>query len=393
MDWPTIIFCAFMALVVVFATSALSLAIVMRQQYLLWLVARCAAIGLVALTFEPVATDLFRTAAQWHAARVSATDLMVAVTGPLLATYVGNESGLKKTRLMLWLMFPAGVLLSLFAARFAGSRQLDWFHDLILFGLVMVLVTGLINAVRAGSRAATFQTLAWAPALATGFIAFHFEIVRNEPMPFYAEAMLIAFSIEFVVTATGIGDGLVRAQRERDEAREGMQEAKRANAIDPLTQIANRRGLVEGFSDPKRGRPMGVAVIDCDHFKRINDMLGHDVGDEVLCAVARGLKHQNVFPARHGGEEFVALLYGANWERLAENIRRRITISVLERVPKVPFPVTASAGLAEIAAEDTLDAAIKKADLALYAAKAEGRDRLLVYSGAGTIGPQALRSA
>ncbi len=393
MDWTSITFGAFMALVVVFAASALSLAAIMRQQFLLWMAARCFSIGLLALTFEPAASFLYANPQEWHQARVFATDLMVAVTGPLLATYVGAEYGLKKTRMLLWGMLPTGILLALFAGPIAASPQLDWLHDAVLASLVVSLAVGLVNSVRAGSKAAAFQAGAWGPSLAIGFVAFYFELVRVEAMPLYAEAMLVAFSIEFVLTSAGIGYGFVRVERERDEAREGMWAAKKANAIDPLTQIANRRGLIEAFADPRRGRPTGLAVIDCDHFKRINDMFGHDVGDEVLRAVAEGLKHDSVFIARHGGEEFVALLYGENWQSLAENIRRRITISVLELVPHLPFPVTASTGLAEVTDDDTLDSAVKRADIALYAAKDAGRDTLLVHSACGTIGPQLLRSA
>ncbi|WP_370033562.1 GGDEF domain-containing protein [Qipengyuania mesophila] len=393
MDWTSITFGAFLALVVVFAASSLSLAIIMRQQFLLWMAARCLTIGLLALTFEPAAGALYDNPVQWHAARVFATDLMVSITGPLLATYIGAELGLKKTRILLWSMLPIGVFISLFAGPIADSRALDWLHDLILASLVLALVVGLTNAVRAGSRRAAFQAGAWAPSLAIGFVAFYFELVRMEAMPFYAQAMLIAFSIEFVVTSAGIGDGLVRIEQERDEARAGMRAAVKANALDPLTQIANRRGLVDTFANPKRDRPRGLAVIDCDHFKRINDMFGHDVGDEVLCAVAQGLKHEDVFVARHGGEEFVALLYGPNWLNLAENIRRRISISVLEQVPKLPFPITASSGVAEVTEDDTLDSAIKRADIALYAAKDAGRDTLLVHSPCGTVGPHLVRTA
>jgi diguanylate cyclase (GGDEF)-like protein len=132
-------------------------------------------------------------------------------------------------------------------------------------------------------------------------------------------------------------------------------------------------------------------VIDCDHFKRINDMFGHDVGDEVLIAVAEGLKHDNVFPARQGGEEFVVLLYGDDWQRLAETVRRRITISVLELVPEVPFPVTASAGLTQVGEQDTLDSAVKRGDDALYAAKDAGRDTLLLWQDGKHSQPRLVR--
>ena len=120
-------------------------------------------------------------------------------------------------------------------------------------------------------------------------------------------------------------------------------------------------------------------------------MFGHDTGDEVLIAVAEGLKQENVFPARQGGEEFVVLIYGEDYQRLAETVRRQITLSVLEKVPEVPFPVTASAGLTEIRLNDTLDSAVKRGDEALYAAKDAGRDVLLAWQDGQHRQPRILR--
>nr|WP_247711024.1 GGDEF domain-containing protein [Qipengyuania vesicularis] len=146
---------------------------------------------------------------------------------------------------------------------------------------------------------------------------------------------------------------------------------------DSLTDIANRRGLEQHFSDPVRRRPTGLALVDCDHFKRINDQFGHDVGDKVLCAVARGLEGDHIFAARLGGEEFVLLLYSKNWQEAAENARRRITQAVRDAVPELPYPITASAGLAALEATDSLASVMKRADRALYAAKEAGRNRSL----------------
>ena len=118
-------------------------------------------------------------------------------------------------------------------------------------------------------------------------------------------------------------------------------------------------------------------MVDCDHFKRINDQFGHDVGDNVLCAIARSLDNEQLFAARLGGEEFVLLLYGENWQEAAELARRGITLAVRDAVPELPYPITASAGLAALEDADTLNTAMKRADRALYAAKEAGRNRSL----------------
>ena len=164
----------------------------------------------------------------------------------------------------------------------------------------------------------------------------------------------------------------------------GVVDGLRAALVDPMTGLYNRRYAIPHLAHTLRqsalsGASFAVMMADLDHFKRINDMFGHDTGDEVLIAVAEGLKQENVFPARQGGEEFVVLIYGEDYQRLAETVRRQITLSVLEKVPEVPFPVTASAGLTEVRPNDTLDSAVKRGDEALYAAKDAGRDQLLLW--------------
>jgi len=161
-----------------------------------------------------------------------------------------------------------------------------------------------------------------------------------------------------------------------------------AASTDHLTGLANRRTLaVAGERRLQRARLLGqsltVAVIDIDHFKSINDRFGHEVGDQALQHVAgrieaacRGLD----LAGRQGGEEFLALLVGVDGEparRAGERIR--------EAVEAQPFlvnghrlTITVSLGLASLASVDrSLDDLLRRADRALYAAKAAGRNRVV----------------
>lgn len=367
-----------MSCVLGFGASALALALIMRRQYICWMAARALAVGLLALTFPPAGTWLFASPEGFWIARLAATDLAIAVVGPLLATYIEPTIEARALRRFLWTMLPAGLLLAAATPLLVRSPALYWLHNLIVLGLVAMLVTGLVAALRMGSRSARYQAIAWGPSIVTGFVALYFELVLLRSMPFYAEAMLVAFLFEFVVTAAGIGDGVVLINRQLDAAVANVREATRASAMDPLTGIANRRGLAQRFADTTTGRPHGLAVIDCDHFKRINDNFGHDVGDEVLVAVAEALRGEDVYIGRLGGEEFVALVYREDWQELAEEARERIATGVRLRAPQLAFRVTASAGLARVHDDDTLETAIKRADRALYAAKDAGRDRSLM---------------
>ena len=154
---------------------------------------------------------------------------------------------------------------------------------------------------------------------------------------------------------------------------------------DPLTGLSNQRALQQRLAAElagaeRHGRMLSVAMLDVDHFKEINDTGGHAVGDEVLrqvaaClqAVARG--HDTV--GRFGGDEFMWILPDTDSAeaRIAVERARRLVAEALI----APRGVTASAGICDT--EATSDAAelVRLADIALYASKADGRNRLSLY--------------
>lgn len=159
---------------------------------------------------------------------------------------------------------------------------------------------------------------------------------------------------------------------------------------DGLTGLANRRFFMDRLGTEieragREGRPLAVAMIDIDHFKWINDTFGHAVGDAVLVQTAERLRSA-VRPydlvARYGGEEFVALLPGAGPEE-ASAVAERMRATV-EAMPAVwppghesgHRPVTVSVGMACLAGvTDGAAELLRRADMALYAAKRTGRNR------------------
>jgi len=156
--------------------------------------------------------------------------------------------------------------------------------------------------------------------------------------------------------------------------------------IDPLTGCHNRRGFDEildvEFSRSKRyNRPISLVLLDIDHFKRVNDEYGHEVGDHALQRIGRAVRHtfrSTDSACRFGGEEF-ALIFPETGkdeaERLAE--RLRVLIETLPPNAEVPRSLTASFGVAAYP-DDGRDIAtlIRAADRALYLAKAQGRNRV-----------------
>ena len=129
---------------------------------------------------------------------------------------------------------------------------------------------------------------------------------------------------------------------------------------------------------------IGILMIDIDHFKLINDRFGHDTGDQVLRGVASaitGAVRDEDTPARFGGEEFAVLLRRTD-EQQATEVAERIRRAVVKLHPAsfgITEPVTVSVGVA-VAGPDgvPLRLLVKKADAALYKAKRQGRDRVVV---------------
>lgn len=157
---------------------------------------------------------------------------------------------------------------------------------------------------------------------------------------------------------------------------------------DSLTGLDNRRSLMNQLKDEvkranRHSRSFSFAILDLDHFKRINDSYGHQKGDEVLSRVARVLKdttREIDSVSRYGGEEFGFLLPETKLND-AENLTERLLSEIrsLEfESDGESFGITSSAGVSAYREGEALEDLIKKADKALYTAKANGRDRVVL---------------
>jgi two-component system, cell cycle response regulator len=172
-----------------------------------------------------------------------------------------------------------------------------------------------------------------------------------------------------------------------------LAQAQRAASTDGLTGLNNRRTFDETmrrhlatWSDS--GEPFALVLADVDHFKSVNDRFGHQVGDEVLQAVARvfatvALPHE--IPARYGGEEFALIVPGADTATAAQSAERlRLALLRIEQ----PVRVSASFGVGSVPADaHSVDSLILAADAALLQAKAGGRNRVLVAGGSAATMP------
>lgn len=175
------------------------------------------------------------------------------------------------------------------------------------------------------------------------------------------------------------------------------------NITDALTGIYNRRYLDRRLKEEvcraqRYGSPLSVALIDIDHFKRVNDTFGHPCGDRVLAGLGR-LISKNIRPsdiaARYGGEEFLIILTATSAvdaATLAGRLRQRVAAQKLVLIGHANEPselrLTVSIGLASLDQEvNSTELLIQRADEALYRAKGEGRNRVV------TAQPGAARAA
>jgi diguanylate cyclase (GGDEF)-like protein len=183
----------------------------------------------------------------------------------------------------------------------------------------------------------------------------------------------------FIVLLGAISQLKSRAVR----AERGLQALEQLATTDSLTGLANRRAMAREIDAAialghRTGQPVALAIIDLDHFKRINDRHGHAAGDAVLVQVAQRLgRHLRAADrlARWGGEEFVLLAPATTASactQLCERLRRDIASAEFSHGD----PVTLSAGVSALAAGDDAAQWLARADEALYAAKAGGRNRV-----------------
>jgi diguanylate cyclase (GGDEF)-like protein len=240
---------------------------------------------------------------------------------------------------------------------------------------------------------------------ATGFTAATI-IVSIWPHPLPPLAMLEHMTITLLVFVAALTIA-VRHGAEKDrnflydlrdnfvqaELEQSVRVLRELSESDALTGLANRRSFRSSFDSRFggkhriRGRSVTVMMIDLDHFKRFNDEFGHQAGDRALRHVGRcleaGFNGVDGIVARFGGEEFIAAFHSASVaeaERIAEDVRQAICALEIPVRDSECQRITTSIGLASAgpAAKVDLGELTARADRALYRAKSDGRDRVVV---------------
>jgi len=198
---------------------------------------------------------------------------------------------------------------------------------------------------------------------------------------------------EALALTLGIADRVLGFRRERDVARKMAEE-------DALTGVQSRRAIemqLRALASEARagGSGLGVLFVDIDHFKSINDRFGHGIGDACLASVAQRLQAElrdGDHLGRWGGEEFVALLPGANLDNAhhtSERILRAVSADPVQ-IASGEVSITVSIGIAVLdPMHDDMHSLLHRADSALYRAKANGRNRVERDPGLAAMPPMA----
>lgn len=279
--------------------------------------------------------------------------------------------------------------------------------------LPVIVLIGAVVALRSGYKPARFFLLAWsvflfgifvAGLLYLGYLPHSFVTANAMQIGSAFEVLLLGYALierlnllkeekqKAVIQAneylTQMNQGLEEQVRKRtQELEEKNQELYKLSLLDSMTGLLNHRASFEYYKKLLSGAQrynngFSVVMCDIDHFKEINDTYGHQIGDEVIVAISNIIQEnirESDMAGRYGGEEFILFLNQtsvSDAEELAQRIRQKIRTL---RPASINFnEITVSCGISEFQNFDPYRDLIKEADDALYQAKNDGRDRVVI---------------
>jgi diguanylate cyclase (GGDEF)-like protein len=286
-----------------------------------------------------------------------------------------------------WLIIAGFVLL--FGSSFAMDHPL---RSRALLSSIAMAVVFVLNLSELWSKRSTRTSFAGmlvfsaALASAAAFITRAVAVYRNHPqfLPDTAAGVgVVVVYLVPMVTTLLFAMGLMLLYFERL-----VSDKHRMATQDELTGLYNRRAIVSAGQREidvaqRLRRPLGVAYIDIDHFKRINDQLGHDAGDHVITEIGQLLKDscRNIdIVGRYGGEEFCIIFPGMDRDGVTM-LAERMLAAVRRYRFRGEFPITLSMGFTVLDPDDrerNWTVIMQNADKLLYKAKSEGRDRYCI---------------
>ena len=355
----------------------------LRKAFFLWHAALALCMALLVAAWSGVVLDFVDlTMPAWHDLLMVIIGLTVAAASMFTRSFApsGEADGLLPRMmtcaacysLALTVLFPTGWL----STPVLGGNLFTFALSPVFF----LLLANLVREFRTGNRASRMQVVGWGPLL----VFFAVQIIADmttTTLPGDGLPLLyVGVLIETVLSAFGVSLRFLEIRRERDMAQARANVMGNLAERDHLTGLLNRRAIDTRFEALRAQGYDTIALIDLDHFKAINDVSGHRVGDHVLEITARVLASDpDNIAVRLGGEEFLILLRGGDAPGRAEKLRRMLSVRVAREVDGLEQIVTASMGLLSLPAGAlhtlSFSSAYSRADLLLYEAKRDGRNR------------------
>ncbi len=195
---------------------------------------------------------------------------------------------------------------------------------------------------------------------------------------------------EKIIGIAGVSMDITQRKELEDRINKMNERLEEMTLSDPLTGARNRRylerifpGLFNTFN--RSGAPLSIAMCDIDDFSEVNNKFGHHVGDKVLIEIVTSvmniLKRKGDLLIRYGGEEFLIVFFNVDYkaaENLSENIMQEIRRISIPVKAGVTVKVTWSMGIAQVKDKESIKDLLKRADEALYSAKAKGKNRIII---------------
>jgi diguanylate cyclase (GGDEF)-like protein len=297
---------------------------------------------------------------------------------------IWNAARLFHGRKVRWIAMPAGSLIWLIACELPSFEAMSG-NRIILASLIisayMFLTAAELWRERRQSLIRHWPAL-FVPMLHGAVFLFPIRLASALPdeRVTLASGWIAVFVLQMLLYAVGTAFIVLVITKERT-----LRKHKTAALTDPMTGVFNRRGLIEAVREltttgVRGNQPIAVLIFDLDRFKSVNDRFGHAVGDETLklfATVAAGSMRLNDFIARVGGEEFAAVIRGTVDDGIVVAERIRVAFENAARsVAGHYLGATVSVGVAGNNAATNIDALLARADMALYVAKAGGRNRV-----------------
>lgn len=325
--------------------------------------------------------------------------IAVFASGHFLIRFVEPGKITKNLANIIMITAAIPVVVTAIVFRIDGGYDMNgrnYYHAAYLPYFLTVLYT-MVHALKRGSYAIRFQIFAWLPILFFGFdrVARGMDLYIGIPILDYGLYFMLVF--ETIILAIGVAHRIMQLRRHHEISLVKQVELTLLAETDGLTAIGNRRGFEKAFDEHRDNSGCyHLAILDIDHFKRVNDTYGHEVGDDVLRVVGRELSKARHYAARIGGEEFALLLKIDNRGNRRENptselskICERLIKAIHKGVPEIKQPVTFSAGVARIKLRMSLKSIMAVADKRLYDAKNNGRNQIVSFD-ISKIAPQKL---